>query len=127
MRGPGGEYPAIHRRVGTGTWCERGREPANPGLAGVVRQPRPPGPAATDKVAIIDFGFNPSAITVKAGTTVTWSNHGRTHTVTADGGSFDSGRIASGATYAMAFKKAGTLAYHCSIHPSMVGQVVVTP
>jgi len=78
-------------------------------------------------VSIVDFAFKPDAVTVKAGTTVTWTNHGRTHTVTADAGSFDSGHISSGGTFSMTFKKAGTYAYHCSIHPSMVAQVVVTP
>ena len=82
---------------------------------------------ATNAVSIVDFGFTPDAVTVKAGTTVTWTNHGRTHTVTADDSSFDSGRISSGGTFAMTFKMAGTYAYHCSIHPSMVAQVVVTP
>jgi plastocyanin len=84
-------------------------------------------PEATDKVTIEDFAFKPGAVTVKAGTSVTWTNQGRTHTVTADDGSFDSGRIASGATFSMTFKKTGTYAYHCAIHSSMVGQVVVTP
>jgi len=82
---------------------------------------------ATDAVTIVDFGFKPAGVTIKAGSTVTWTNHGRTHTVTADNGSFDSGHIASGVAFSMTFKKAGTYAYHCSIHPSMVAQVVVTP
>jgi plastocyanin len=86
-----------------------------------------PATTATDKVSIVDFGFDPSANTVKAGTKVTWTNHGRTHTVTADDGSFASGSIGPGGTYSMTFKKAGTYAYHCAIHSSMVAQVVVTP
>jgi len=84
-------------------------------------------PATTNKVSIVDFAFKPDAVTVKVGTTVTWTNHGRTHTVTADAGIFDSGPISSGGTFSMTFKKAGTYAYHCSIHPSMVAQVVVRP
>jgi plastocyanin len=84
-------------------------------------------PAAANAVSIVDFAFKPDAAAVKAGTTVTWTNHGRTHTVTADAGTFDSGPISSGGTFSMTFKKAGTYAYHCSIHPSMVAQIVVTP
>jgi plastocyanin len=89
--------------------------------------PAAPSPEATNKVTIVDFAFKPGAVIVKAGTSVTWTNQGRPHTVTADDGSFDSGRIAAGATFSMTFKKAGTYAYHCAIHPSMVAQVVVTP
>lgn len=106
---------------------------ASPSSAAPVATPVPTptaaaaSPEATNKVSIVDFAFNPVGSTVKAGTSVTWTNQGRTHTVTADDGTFDSGRIAGGATFSMTFKKAGTYAYHCAIHPAMVGQVVVTP
>jgi hypothetical protein len=48
-----------------------------------------------------------------------------TITVTADDGSFDSKPIAGGATFSQAFPKAGTYTYHCAIHSSMTGTVVV--
>lgn len=92
--------------------------------------PRPtaaPNPVATNKVAIVNFAFNPDAVVVKVGTTVTWTNQGRTHTVTADDGSFDSGDIAGGATFTVTFKTAGVFAYHCKIHTAMVAQVAVSP
>lgn len=79
-------------------------------------------------VKVIDFGFDPSSITVKVGTSLTWTNTGAaTHTVTADDASFDSGNLASGATFSQTFAKAGTFTYHCKIHASMKGTVVVTP
>ncbi|MGO9206964.1 MAG: plastocyanin/azurin family copper-binding protein [Candidatus Limnocylindrales bacterium] len=79
----------------------------------------------TAAATIVDFGFTPASLTVTVGTTVTWTNTGTvSHTVTADDGSFDSGTLASGATYKHTFSKAGTYAYHCSIHPSMVARVV---
>ncbi len=82
----------------------------------------------TAAATIVDFGFTPATLTVKVGTTVTWTNTGTvSHTVTADDGSFDSGTLASGATYQHTFSKAGTYAYHCSIHHSMVATVVVQP
>ena len=86
----------------------------------------PAGGAAS--ATIVDFGFTPVTLTVKAGTTVTWTNMGSaSHTVTADDGSFASGTLASGATYQQTFSKVGTYAYHCSIHRSMVATVVVQP
>ena len=78
--------------------------------------------------SIIDFGFQPASITVKAGSTVTWKNTGSvTHTVTAGDGSFDSGQVAAGSSFQHTFTTAGTFAYHCTIHSSMTGTVVVTP
>ena len=77
---------------------------------------------------IVDFGFQPSSVTVKAGTTVTWTNTGSaSHMVTADDGSFDSGTLATGSTFTQPFMKAGTYAYHCTIHSSMTATVVVQP
>ena len=84
---------------------------------------------AAEKVAIQNFAFTPSSITVKVGTTVTWTNSDSVaHTVTADTSSSDgpaSGSLASGDTYSFTFKKAGTYAYHCAVHPHMTGTVIV--
>lgn len=84
-------------------------------------------PTATSTVTIQNFDFSPSAITVKKGTTVTWINKDSSaHTVTADDKSFDSGTIAAGKSYTHSFDTVGTFAYHCSIHTSMKGSVIVT-
>ena len=85
------------------------------------------GESAGNAVTVVDFGFNPDAIKVKVGTTVTWTNTGVTHTVTADKGLFDSGMFKSGETFSFTFAKGGTLTYHCAIHSSMRGTVTVTP
>ncbi len=78
-------------------------------------------------VTIVNFAFSPDALTVKAGTKVTWTNKDTTaHTVTADDGSFDSGPINPGMTFSFTFKQAGTVSYHCSIHPNMKAKIVVT-
>jgi len=47
-------------------------------------------------------------------------------TVTADDGAFDSGSLAGGKSFSFTFDEAGTFAYHCNIHQSMTGRVVVT-
>jgi plastocyanin len=78
-------------------------------------------------VTIQNFSFNPQTVTVKIGTKVTWTNQDSTaHTVTFDTGGAKSGNLAQGATYDQTFSSAGSLTYHCSIHPSMTGTVMVT-
>jgi len=82
-------------------------------------------PASGTAVAIDNFAFSPAALKVKMGQQVTWTNkQGVAHTVTADGGAFDH-PMPSGATFSFTFAKAGTFAYHCTIHPFMKGTVVV--
>jgi plastocyanin len=77
-------------------------------------------------VSISGFAFNPATITIKAGESVTWTNADSvTHTVVADNGEFTSSGLANGQTYSFTFAKAGTYKYHCSIHPTMTGTVVV--
>lgn len=88
-----------------------------------------PASAANASVSIADFAFSPGAVTVSVGDTVTWMNNdaGVPHTVSSDTGSeLASGQLAGGASYQKTFATAGTYAYHCNIHPSMTGQVVVT-
>jgi plastocyanin len=81
---------------------------------------------STNKVSIQNFNFNPENITVKAGTTVTWTNDDSvTHHIKADDSSFESKDLNNGDTYSFTFSKTGVYKYHCSIHPSMTGSVVV--
>ena len=85
-----------------------------------------PTPPAPGTISIVNMTFTPASITVTPGTTVTWNNNDNmTHTVTADDNSFNSGNIGTGASFAKTFSVAGTFTYHCSIHPSMTGKVVV--
>jgi len=86
--------------------------------------------ASADSVAVsIDgFAFSPASVSVSVGDAVNWTNAqpGVVHTVTADDGSFDSGRLSTGQSFAMTFAVAGAVAYHCAIHPTMHGAVVVS-
>jgi MYXO-CTERM domain-containing protein len=84
--------------------------------------------AADHAVKIIGFGFTPNTVTVAVGDSVTWTNgDGVTHTATADDASFDTGQIGAGTTSTtITFSTAGTFAYHCSIHSSMHGTIVVS-
>ena len=79
----------------------------------------------TQRARIVDFAFRPGRIEVDRGTRVRWTNQGNvSHTVTAS--SFDSGTLAPGDSFSRLFRRAGTFRFHCSIHPDMTGQVVVT-
>jgi plastocyanin len=82
---------------------------------------------AATTVQVVDFAFDPGTLTVPAGATVTWTNAGsRPHTVTADDGSFDSGRLDPGEQFSQVFEQPGTFTYHCGFHPEMQGSIVVT-
>jgi len=84
--------------------------------------------ASSPTVTLRGTAFNPAQLTVKAGQDVVWSwnDGGVAHTVTADDGTFDSGRMTSG-TYRHVFDHPGEFHYHCQIHPQqMMGTVVVT-
>jgi plastocyanin len=85
-----------------------------------------PAPSSTTTVNIHDHTFDPAAINVAAGTTVTWTNNDtEAHTVTADDGLFDSGVLEPGQSYSTWLGGSGTVTYHCEIHPDMKGSVVV--
>jgi len=84
---------------------------------------------ATNQVSISDFAFSPANITVKKGTTVTWTNHDSVaHTVVETDGKTgpQSSSLANGKSYSFTFNTTGTFKYNCSIHPEMVGTVTVT-
>ena len=77
-------------------------------------------------MSIADFAFNPASANADVNGFVTWNNSDSpTHTVTFDNGP-DCGTIASGASQTVQFATAGTFAYHCRIHPSMKGKIVVS-
>ena len=87
----------------------------------------------TDYISIAagDDYFDAELMRVPVGTTVEWTNVGRDpHTVTADDGSFDSGRMVAGAEYRHTFDRAGVYRYYCVYHGApggigMAGIVVV--
>jgi plastocyanin len=75
--------------------------------------------------------YNPNPIEIKVGDTMTWINSDSSpHTVTSssnDGSiTFDSDVLRRGETFSFTFDKEGQYPYLCTLHPSMVGTVVVT-
>ena len=82
--------------------------------------------AKDHKVLIKDVSYSPRELKIKKGDAVTWTNADeRDHTVTADDGSFKSGKLGDGATFKQKFDKAGRYKYHCDYHPRMKATVVV--
>lgn len=89
-------------------------------------QMAPTGGGGTN-VGIMDFSFNPASMSVKVGQTVMWVNNGPSmHTTTSDLPGWDSGALNAGEAFSHTFTTIGTFTYHCSIHPTMHGTVVVT-
>ena len=83
------------------------------------------GPAAA-AVTIDNFSFTPQVITVKAGTTVTWTNRDDIpHTVVSTDQVFKSKALDTDQAFSFTLDKPGTYQYFCSIHPHMTAKVVV--
>lgn len=112
---------------------------------------------AEQKTVIIPFGaynpelntpaevwYDPPAITIKIGDSITWQNDDKEgHTVTSGQGSgrfgwmgddfgspdglFDSGRFMPGESWTLTFEQEGMYQYFCTIHPWMEGTVIVEP
>ena len=84
--------------------------------------------AATFPVSIQFQDFGPGQLDLLPGETVRWENVSeRTHTVTADDASFDSGDVDPGVTFTREFDTPGAFGYHCTKHAGMVGEVDVQP
>jgi plastocyanin len=100
--------------------------------ASISFQPAPTGVAAASadagkaEVKIDNFSFSPTALKVKVGTQITWTNSDDIpHTVVSDGQAFKSKVLATGEKFTFTAGKPGTYSYSCSIHPNMTGKVVV--
>lgn len=90
----------------------------------------PPAAARADAAPPIviarDFMFAPATIAIRAGSTVTWKNtDDEPHTVVSDAGLFRSSALDTNESFSFRFDKPGTYHYACSIHPRMVGTIVV--
>jgi plastocyanin len=78
------------------------------------------------QIEVKDFMFAPTTLTVAAGTQVTWVNKDdEPHTVVSDTGTFRSAAMDTNESFSFKFDKAGTYHFTCSIHPRMVGTIVV--
>jgi plastocyanin len=82
-------------------------------------------PAAT-RIEVKDFMFMPTTLTIGVGAKVTWVNKDdEPHTVVSDTGVFRSGAMDTDESFSFKFDQPGTYHFTCSIHPRMVGTIVV--
>jgi plastocyanin len=95
------------------------------GLAGGVLVARAASPAAV--VSIDNFTFTPPTVTVKAGTTVTWTNKDDIpHGIAATNNTFPRSKaLDTDDSYSFTFTTPGTYQYFCYVHPHMTGTIVV--
>jgi plastocyanin len=79
-----------------------------------------------NEVIIDNFTFEPKDLTVAVGTTVKWVNHDDIpHTVVEKNKAFRSKALDTDDSFTYTFATAGTFDYFCSLHPHMVGQIIV--
>ncbi len=78
-------------------------------------------------IHIKNFLFDPSILTVKTGTKVTWLNDDFVpHTITSDSGNLlNSSTLSPGQSFSFTFVDSGSLSYHCEFHPMMKGTIIV--
>jgi plastocyanin len=78
------------------------------------------------EVRVDNFTFAPDMLTLSVNSTVTWVNKDDIpHVIASNDGVFKSKALDTDQKYSYTFTKAGTYPYYCSIHPKMVGKVVV--
>ncbi len=78
------------------------------------------------EVRIDNFTFNPGTLTVAVNSAVTWVNKDDLpHVVASNDGLFKSKALDTDQAYSFTFTRAGTYAYYCSLHPTMVGTITV--
>ena len=93
--------------------------------AGVAAVTAAASPATVD---IDNFAFTPAALTVTAGTTVTWKNEDDSpHRIGDKNGTFKSAALDTDDTFSHTFAAPGEYPYICTIHPYMVGKIIVKP
>ena len=97
----------------------------------------PPAAQATPAVGVMDVAihndaYQPAAIQVAWGATVTWKNQDEAvhsvilpHIVTSETDIRESGPLAQGQSFRYTFLARGTFQYYCAEHPGMVGTVMV--
>jgi plastocyanin len=84
--------------------------------------------ASSATVDIDNFAFTPAALTVTAGTTVTWKNEDDSpHRIGDKNGTFKSAALDTDDSFSHTFAAPGEYPYICTIHPYMVGTIIVKP
>lgn len=89
-----------------------------------TQQAQPKVESTSNTVTISNFAFIPAELTIKKGTTVTWTNKDAVaHDVASK--EFKSELLKKGDTFSFTFSEPREYPYQCSIHPSMKGKIKV--
>jgi plastocyanin len=91
-------------------------------------------PIVQGSANLVDKAYQPNPINIKVGSTITCINHDTAiHTVTEGNpannvpqNGFDSGVLGVGQQYQHSFTKAGNVGCHCTLHPTMIGSIIVS-
>jgi plastocyanin len=84
-----------------------------------------PAYAEDTSITIDNFTFAPAELTVKVGTTVTWTNHDDIPHTIVSAGKFRSKALDTDNSFSFTFTAAGDYKYFCSLHPHMTGTIKV--
>ncbi len=82
-----------------------------------------------NQIIIHEYKFAPTTLNITAGTKVTWVNHDEVpHTIvdSAVPKTFYSAALDTKDSYSYVFTTPGTYRYFCTLHPQMVGTVIVS-
>jgi len=111
----GGIAPGFHARALAGEAAGAAASAATPAVA-----------AAPATVKIDNFTFSPATLTIPVGTTVTWVNGDDIpHVVAEKNRVFKSKTLDTDDKFTFTFSTPGTVEYFCSLHPHMVGKIIV--
>jgi YVTN family beta-propeller protein len=93
-----------------------------------AQESTPISPATHVAISIANMTFAPHTVVVATGATITWRNDDATpHAVQSFEGWFESGELASGASFEWQAHQPGTFRYRCALHPAMEGVIIVLP
>jgi plastocyanin len=81
-----------------------------------------------NEIGIDNFNFTPGVLTVKTGTTVTFINKDDVpHLIVNTQNRFKASPVLdTDQRYSVTIMKSGTYDYFCSLHPKMVGKIIVS-
>jgi plastocyanin len=107
------------------TWAPAGQS-GNGTAAGQMPQPAVVAAQTGPRIEITKHKFSRPTLTVPAGTTVTWLNRDEDlHTVVSTTLAFKSAGLETDEAYSYTFAKPGVYEYFCTLHPLMIGKVIV--
>lgn len=102
-----------------------GNTPVQPQANVDNQEPSTNSAPASQTISVANFAFAPASLTINAGETITWQNSDAVaHTIVSPG-LFSSPVLNQGGKFSYSFVTPGQFQYHCGIHPTMKGVIIV--